>query len=581
MDGQINVTEKKEVEEEFSLKKLFVPLTTTKAVHWIITIGIFVFFNSLFNGFVGDDEGQITGAALVHSLSNIPIIFHSVLQMGTNQGGTYYKPVTYTIITILYSFFGNSAFFYHLTQVTLHIANSILVYFLLKKYIRNTVAFFLSLTFLVHPINSETVSYLADLQDVLFMFFGLLALHLIAVKKQMLVKASLVILMLLASVLSKETGILFFIVIPLYSWLFLSKERLTIFISTGISFLVYLLLRFSSTLLTSSGLYPSAISQLNFPQRLLSIPKIVFFYLHLFIFPNSLAIGWNWVVERATFADFYLPLLFDCLFLLLLVFFILFLHRKKNASMKIYTFFAVWFILGLTMHLQIIPLDFTVADRWFYFPLVGLLGMIGIAINQIRFSDKKLKVIAISAACLLIFILGIRTIIRNANFHDDITLYSHDLKIIPDNSVLENGLGVAYFHGGNISAAKQHYERSIKLDVHSESWNNLGVIYVQERELKKAKVCFQQSVAQSGFELGYENLAQYNLLYDTPQSAKTIALQGLAKYPDKPVLWFILAQAEYKLGNKSVALTDAQKSFELSPSENIYQFINEVNREIK
>src|SRR3989304_819067 len=40
-------------------------------------------------------------------------------------------------------------------------------------------------------------------------------------------------------------------------------------------------------------------------------------------------------------------------------------------------FFLVWLWLGLGLHLHILALETTLTDRWFYFPQIGLLGIIG------------------------------------------------------------------------------------------------------------------------------------------------------------------------------------------------------------
>lgn len=118
-------------EGDLSIKDLFIPLTTKKAIIFIIIIGITVFFNSLFNGFVGDDEGQFITNNLTHSISNLPMLFHSVLQ-GT--GGSFsYRPIPFVIVTVLNSFLGSSPFNFHLLQVLIHIANCTMIYILLKN----------------------------------------------------------------------------------------------------------------------------------------------------------------------------------------------------------------------------------------------------------------------------------------------------------------------------------------------------------------------------------------------------------------------------------------------------------------
>jgi len=44
---------------DFSFKNYFIPFTNFKAINWIIDIGLIVYINGLFNGFVIDDSLQI------------------------------------------------------------------------------------------------------------------------------------------------------------------------------------------------------------------------------------------------------------------------------------------------------------------------------------------------------------------------------------------------------------------------------------------------------------------------------------------------------------------------------------------
>ena len=135
-------------EQDYSFKKYFVPFTTLKAVHFIIIIGIVVFFNSLFNGFVGDDSGQLVRNTFVHSISNIPAFFlSSTFDSGNGIAGVYYKPLLLTTFSFIYSIWGPNPFPFHLIQVLLHITNALLVFFLFKKFIDNKWAFLLSIIF--------------------------------------------------------------------------------------------------------------------------------------------------------------------------------------------------------------------------------------------------------------------------------------------------------------------------------------------------------------------------------------------------------------------------------------------------
>ena len=156
-------------EEEFSLKRLFVPFTNTKAITFIILAGVFAYANILINGFVWDDGGQLAGNVYVQTGNYFYYFTHTI--------GPYYKPLMFFFYTLIFQIFNLNSFAYHLFQIILHISNSILLFLLLSKFSKKKrIAFLLSLLFLLYPINEESVAYIADYQDVLFLFFGLFSM---------------------------------------------------------------------------------------------------------------------------------------------------------------------------------------------------------------------------------------------------------------------------------------------------------------------------------------------------------------------------------------------------------------------
>src|ERR1700722_18571015 len=197
----------KETQEEFSFKNYFIPFTNAKAIHFIIIIGLIVFFNGLFNGFIGDDQPQIIGNPLIQSLSNIPIFFTGSTFYNGSQSltGVYYKPLLTTFFSLTYTIFGANAFGFHLFQILLYICNACLLFLVLKHFFEKETAFGLTLIFLLHPINSETAFYISNTQEVLFFFFGILALWIL--QRHHSQKAMILAnIFLLALMLSKETG---------------------------------------------------------------------------------------------------------------------------------------------------------------------------------------------------------------------------------------------------------------------------------------------------------------------------------------------------------------------------------------
>src|SRR5688500_11675032 len=115
-----------EEQDDFSFKKLFVPLTTLKAIHIIVIIGFIVFGNMLFNGFVWDDDFQIVHTAAVQNGKYFYYFTHTI--------GPYYRPLMLASYTFIYQLFHLNAFFYHFIQLSFHLANAFLIFSLLRYF---------------------------------------------------------------------------------------------------------------------------------------------------------------------------------------------------------------------------------------------------------------------------------------------------------------------------------------------------------------------------------------------------------------------------------------------------------------
>ncbi|HEX7042464.1 MAG TPA: tetratricopeptide repeat protein [Patescibacteria group bacterium] len=567
--------------EEVSFKNLFFPFTNLKAFFLFFIIGIFVYFNSLFNQFVWDDELQIVRNPHIHSLSNIPILF----TRSVSVNGPYYKPVMMTIYSIIYFLFGYNTFFYHFLQLLLHITSAFLVFVILKKYIKAVIALFCSLIFLIHPINTEAVAYIASLQETLFFFFGILSLYLIQKYQPKFIIYLLSFFLLLLSLLSKETGICFVILVVIFGAIFTkSKFKFLIFgISTVAS---YSFMRYGVAHVFSANtkiqLIP--ISGLSLSQRILNIPEIIFYYIRTFIYPESLAINQQWVVTRLDVPNFYLPFILDLLFFSILIIGGLYLYIIKN-KFKTYLFFFLWFVIGLGLHLQIIPLDMTVADRWFYFPMVGLLGMIGLLIQSLNF---KRKYIFLAIGILILIIFSIRSIVRNADWHDKISLYTHDLKIY-DSSEIESNLAVEYVSIKDYQNSLIHFRKSVALYPTELNLSNLGYYYdlfgkydIAESYYKKALLLNKYPYAQHKVIIlsVYRRLILVYLHLNKIEDAETLLKNKISNFSNDKYLWEYLSIAEYKRYHIKEASIDIQKAIQLgggSESKKIYEEINNSN----
>ncbi len=302
------------------------------------------------------------------------------------SGGLYYKPLMMLTYAVLYGLAIGEASWFHGFQLLLHIANAGLFFALLVWIFQRTspihrlgrsqllVLWFLAAVFLVHPLNVEAVAYIASLQDVLAIFWGLLAVNILFRRSTTVGSYLIAAIFLLAALFSKETGALFVVMAILGTVLFSRKKR-SIHAVGAIGIVVAILyswLRFGVAQLYFQAHGLSPITRIGLGQRLISLPKILGFYGRTFIWPDHLVIAQHWLVADFSPVDFWQPLL---IILFSLAIFVGWLRRTGRYREPQLIFFLLWFFLGLGLHAQIFPLDMTVADRWFAFPMLGLLGL--------------------------------------------------------------------------------------------------------------------------------------------------------------------------------------------------------------
>ncbi|HEX7042463.1 MAG TPA: hypothetical protein VF189_04390 [Patescibacteria group bacterium] len=542
----------KEKEQEVSFKGLFYPFTSVKAICWITIIGLVVYFFGLFNGFVWDDQPQITENPVIQSLQNFPSFFlGGTFYSGTSQPtGFSYKPLLNVFFAVNYFLGGGNAFPFHFFQIVLYIANVAILFLVLKKFFNKKFSFILSLIFMIHPINSESAYYISASQEVLFFFFGISALFII--QNYQTVRAFVLMSMLLfASILSKETGFLFILITFFYVLFYEKKYWKWMLISTVSVSTAYVVLRYFvfSHLVNSASYAP--IQNANFFIRLINVPLIIFFYVKTFFLPVDLAMSYQWLYKSIDLSHFFIPLLTDIIFFGVIIGAGTYLYKKNIASYKDYLFFLVWFVSGLSIHLQIFPLDQTVADRWFYFPIVGLLGLIGIIVQRIKL--KHGNFLLISLLTVIFLALGLRTFLRGFDWKDDLTAVTHDIKISKDSYNLEGELGYIYLKEGKYKEAKIHAEKSVFLSPNTPSYINIGVADIHMGDYKGANDALLKSLKYGDSFISYDSLGALYVMYGNPEKNMTFMKKAVEKYPYDWKLWMYFAELEYNFGNKELA----------------------------
>lgn len=567
-----------------NLLKKFNKTSRLKLIFIIFLIGLFIFSNMLGNSFVWDDEEMVVKNFSVFQIKNIPVLFKQAtfFSGGSSLSGWFYRPLVMISFLLTRVFFGESPVGFHLVQLALHIASASLVFVIFnllfeRKNSRQTklVSFLLALVFLVHSASVEAVTYVASIAEPLYTLFLLVVLLLIIKTKKITPKVKFFAgFSFFLALLTKEGAIVFLVLVPLYLYFFKKKELKEWTMPLGLGFLGYLVTRFSFFgIQLEKPNFLSPIAKVAFSERLLTLPHIFFSFLKTFLFPKELSISQHMVVKSPVFANFWLPLIISLAFLGLVAFFVV---KTKN---KLATFFFAWFIFSIFPVLNLVfPLDMTFAERWLYFPMIGLLGLIGSFIREIK--NKNIRFyIFVPLLVLSVALLSHRTVIRNCDWKDGITLYAHDIKLNPESFDLQNNLGVELFRKGEDKKALEHFEKSVELEPNwAISLNNLGVAYERQNDVKKARQYYQRAVENGNYYLAYENFASLLLKENGPEDAIEFLKKALLGFPNNGKLNRLLAMAYYSSGKQNLAVVYAKKAYELNPNRinsYVYQTILE------
>jgi tetratricopeptide (TPR) repeat protein len=520
----------------------------------IAVLGLASYFTGLRSPFWDDDYRQIVNNVPVHSISNFLLFFKGGTfyngQGLAPLGGYYYRPLMTTIFSVIYSIFGPHTFAFHLFQLLLCIGSAILLYLVFRYFFSALLALVMAIVFLVHPLNSQVAFAIPYTQDALFFFFGILAFWLLlrfkSVKSLVLVSLSLFL-----SMLSKETAIVFIAVSILYVFWF-NRKRFYAFVGILVPPIALYLILSIHAVGFSRHANVAPIDKLNLASRLFTAPSIMLFYIYKFLLPWKLATAYYWVYPNFSSRYVLLPLIID-LAAIALVVYAAFRIRKKASKDQFhgFIFFAIWAGLGMLTFFQIIPLDMTASDVYFYFSMAGILGMIGITLSvyQARINLKLFLVICV----LVIVALGFRTAMRGVDWHNTTSLAYQDISVSPDDYLAYQTIAADLANQGKYAKADAYISRSVSIYPTFSNYYSEGLVLTYLHNYSGAVSAYENALKYGVNQDIYENLAELTLVTNSPNLDGQIFTTALHYFPHDSKIWLCLAIVEQGYGDNAKA----------------------------
>jgi len=555
-----------------------------------LILGFLIYANSFQNQLFWDDDDGIVKNVYIKSWKFLPNYFTENLIAGAGLHSNYWRPLLLFSFSIDYKIWKLSPLGYHLTNTLLHIFNAFLIYFLLFLIFKNrNLSFLTALIFLLHPLQTEAITYVSGRADPLSIFFILIAFILYHSAKEKGENKFLILsfLFFIFALLSKESVIFFPALIFLYEILFsnnLKKPLLRVLPFFSIAIFYFLLrltvLNFGQTL----NLYEEEnIFTQNIHYRIFTFLKILLTYFSLYFAPIHLHMERS--IEIIT--TFFHPAVIISLLILIFFLFISLYFFKKGD--KIFAFgFGLFFISLFPFSNIMVPISGLLYEHWLYFPLVGLSLILAYLFNFLFFEfltkikiGKFLQPILLSSFIIFLAFLSVRTILRNFDWKDPITFYNQTLKY-SETARVHNNLAMAYDEKKDFEKAIFHYKRGIELsDIYPQIHNNLGNTYKEIGELEKAVEEFETAIKMDKyFFVAYNNLANLYFEQKNYDQAIEVYKRYLEVFPQNTLVLYNLGVIFYIKKDFDNAILTLEKILEVQPNnEEIFNLILKIKNE--
>jgi tetratricopeptide (TPR) repeat protein len=461
---------------------------------WAVAAAAFLaFIPALSNGLVWDDAAYVRN----NPLFRLPwsAVLPRAFRMEYIGAWT---PLTMLSLTLDDRLGGPGPLVFHLVNLLLHAMNAALIFELLRRLVPDRLAAFAAAAFwAVHPLRVESVAWISERKDVLYVLFFLLALHAylrhVAGDGRKRGAYAAALALFAASTLAKGMAVSLVPVLFLVDWL--KGRRLgAASVAEKIPF-VAVALGVGAVAVVAQG-QAGAIPidpSLGLPARvifacyglLLCLVKTVapVALSGFYPYPRSPGGGSSPVAWAAV------PLVAA-----LLAGSIVAARRSRLVG-----FGAGFYLATIVLVLQVLPFGGAVAaDRFTYLPAVGLSVLLATGLSRLGAEPAhppRLRRAAITVTLVVVAALGVATWHRCGVWRDDLVFWSDVIAKAPNVLIAHQNRGVALEERGDLAAAAAEYDQSIRIDpTFAESWWARANIRAGRSELREALSDYDEAI---------------------------------------------------------------------------------------
>jgi len=423
-----------------------------------------------------------------------------------------WHPLTWLSHMLDCQLYGLNPMGHHWTSLLLHIANTLLLFFILQE-MTGAIwrSAFVAALFALHPLHVESVAWVAERKDVLSTFFGLLAIiaYCRYVKQQRLFYYLLVFLLLSLGLMAKPMLVTLPLLLllldfwPLGRLQFAANNHMqargvtrfdiqTLFhlIYEKIPLFLLVIVSGSVTYLAQrSGGALDALASLPLSVRVANAFVSYLSYIVKAIWPAHLIVFYPHPGDA-------LPLWQGAGAALLIVG----LSCGAVRVFKQYPYLAVgwlWYLVTLVPVIGLLQAgEQAMADRYTYIPLTGVFIIVAWGASDLLAKYRFRKMVLAIFAVIILTALTARAYCQVGHWYSAVTLFENAVTATPDNGLAHNNLGTALYETGKLDEAILHFKKALEIRPEFiEALNNLGAAYYKRGDYDAAALYLKKVLA--------------------------------------------------------------------------------------
>jgi tetratricopeptide (TPR) repeat protein len=527
----------------------------------IIAVGLVAYCNSFQGPFIFDDVRNILDNPTIH---HVWPIWETLSPPGWS--GVTGRPIINLTLAVNYAFGGTRVWGYHALNLVIHILAGLTLFGIVRRTLlqprlrglfgaaANGLALTTAVLWTVHPLQTESVTYIVQRCESIMGLFYLLTLYGFirgAVSQRPRLWYGLCVTACALGMASKEVMVSAPLMVLLYDRTFVSGSFRVAWRRHGRLLwalaATWVLLGYA---LASGGVFGNAshnpLIRIGWGEYLLTEPGAIFHYLQLSVWPHPLCFDYYGPV-----ATTWLRILPPSLGMAILLAATAWAWRANS----VWGFISAWFFLILAPTSSFLPLDSPMYEHRMYLPLAAVVAAVvlgAFALGQRLLNKQQGVVLGCVAGGAVVVLFTFLTIQRNGDYNSELTIWQDTVEKCPNNPRAHNNLGFLLERMGRIQDADWHYREAVRIyPDYIDAQNNFGSFLSKLGKTKEAVTHFEAALRVNPRDAeAHNNWGNALLQLRRTQDAIKHYNQALEIKPDYP-------EAHYNLGN---ALTQDEKT---------------------